>query len=237
MDIAETNRGEQGISKIADIAKDFFTISSAERFISEPFKRSEVTVDSSEKPDDVKIESIIRPNPFELKYNAAELSKGFEIGLNCNANYDTYTENYFDGPKEINRLALKDVIFDVMGKKIRFEEICPETKIVMNDRPNLLGGEYRIEEDTIYMKRLGDIESFLSLLHEAGHAIDFKKRGVSDYLSDKKAVGAGLQERNAWAEALKIIRKNKLPITKAARVYSRGCLRSYSAERPRKKTK
>lgn len=63
-------------------------------------------------------------------------------------------------------------------------------------------------------------EDLISLLHEVGHAVDFKERSV----------GIARQERNAWAEALKIARRYNMPITSLIREHAQFFMESYNQD-------
>ena len=120
-----------------------------------------------------------------------------------------------------------DFIFEIGGNAIRFEDMClSEQYLVMqvshsqafdfamrkeNDGTN---PEYDFTNKIVILERLATIDDFIGMLHELGHANDFERRKLTPETRNEELAltgGTSLEERNAWAEALKIAKKFKLP--------------------------
>lgn len=190
---------------------------------------NEILVELGKHQKDAKIKAVIRPNSYEEK----ECPKNFSIQVNSNVLLDEFILFYDLGPSEVkhHRLICQKTNFLINGKTIKFDELCPDTRLALDDTILLGKGEWSLDEKTIFLRGLSCVKDFVAMLHEIGHAIDDKKRGVKDVKQDLKLRRLAISERNAWAEALKIARKNNIPITKIIQRDAQRSLQSYEQGR------
>jgi len=186
-------------------------------------QQNEVLVERADK-NSAKVRAIIKPS----KEEAADFPKGFFVQMESvlEAKEAGPVLNSGNGQIEMYDFNCKDVQFLVGGKKVNFSEILPDdTNFVIKQCPttdrSYGNGFYNPLTKTIEITTFSKIDAFFTLLHEAGHAIDFFNKGVNkggpevktqDELS-KYTDSRGLRdiERCAWAEALKIARAKGLP--------------------------
>jgi hypothetical protein len=146
--------------------------------------------------------------------------------------------------------------FTIGGQEFDLMNICPVPVQIYIGNEGYQGHHAQLENvriDTgvnsrivinpnIFLNRLASPLDFMALLHEIGHVVNsstesqedlsnhfsnlqIKDKTVADELEEEK--WKVKNERDAWAQALKIARKNNIPIEKSIQEYAEDCLGTY----------
>jgi len=146
-----------------------------------------------------------------------QADKPFSLQFECDFKFQD------NGYGTYYQLIFHNLSLLIDGRNINLKELLPpKTEFVMEP---MAAEAYNLRNKTISMEHLSTIEDFAVLFHEIGHSIDWAKRGISDDQEREKTIS----ERNAWAEALKIVKKYNIPMKQITKEKAEECLKTYDA--------
>ncbi|KKP32510.1 MAG: hypothetical protein A2360_03960 [Candidatus Staskawiczbacteria bacterium RIFOXYB1_FULL_32_11] len=187
---------------------------------------------------------------IDAKLKSAEGDSGdfpddFYVGVGTNADCVFFRD---DDDREYPMLQLGGPEFDVNGKKVSFSELCPDGVELFIG--GLDGNSFKysiskkeVEDRRVELSQLMSPSDFVAMLHEIGHVKDTLKRETTDlyhkinvekdlpdsqkWIQAEQLSSDASEERNAWAEAIKISRKFNLSIEKYIKDIAQKKLATY----------
>ena len=220
--------------------------------ICEPFfadsqnNQNETFIEPSEDGLHAKIKAVVVANGLE--------SAGFSAGSFASIEADGQLGNFTGKDGSISNLIKCDnVKLKIGGEEINFDDICPgDADFFLADigqgkaTYTCTTTEKEITDQRIFLREFSSPDDVVAILHEIGHLVDNHKKDKREIIKSKCAFTfqslaqpeketieairfrAG-GERNAWAQAIKIARRYKLPIIDNIRNYaqSQDALGSY----------
>ena len=204
--------GEKGVGEIEEsnwegIVQSFFV---------DPKRgNSELSITPIDGLETIGVEATIKT----CEKDSEDIPRDFSFGIKGEAVHNKRREGLDDC------LSFQRFNLIINGKDIGFEDLCPPgIKLILDNRSQ---ASYNYENAEIVLSSLASPDDLVSLFHEIGHATDFKKRRVKNTFYDLERYGLAIQERNAWAEALKIAKKYKMPILKYMKNTAQASLGSH----------
>jgi hypothetical protein len=222
----EENIGESHAESTKIIANEIF--------INSNHMENVVDFKSTENSETIKVKILVKPGEKE----ELQHKNKFVVEININVTY-IVKQIFKDGSSE--GLLCREASFVVNGIEVRFEDIAPKgvDLCILSKYDTSLAGE----ENGLYNPNDGGSVnlinfyspgSFITMLHEIGHALEDANRneGEKEILrlaKDERAImqRSEVDERNAWANALRIAKKYELPIMGDIKREMERCLEIY----------